>query len=324
LSDPETSSKIKPWQRPWFRLYTEVLDDPKVQRLPDALFKTWINALCIAARNNGKLPPIADLAFSIRLSEKDASKRVAQLIAAGLLDRDGEELTLHNWGARQPKSDTSTDRVKRFRERSETVSGGVSGNGVEPFQETARNAECNALESESESDTDSSSSSEAHTDDDGLLEKLREAAAGHIAPRCSDVGSIRELISKGCDLQRDVLSAIGSRVPSLKKPLSTWRAAWLHKEILANRDARTRRTSPIAPQGFRRKMASDRRDLPVSAPAHAAGVRPTAAAWRSLGDQLRSDPAMPPVEPVDALPIALAEDAGESRAAAPRADGGAR
>ncbi len=40
----------------WFRFYSEVLDDPKVQGLSLGLFKMWINLLCIAARNDGYLP----------------------------------------------------------------------------------------------------------------------------------------------------------------------------------------------------------------------------------------------------------------------------
>jgi len=31
----------------WFRMYAEVLDDPKVQRLSGDEFKAWVNILCL-------------------------------------------------------------------------------------------------------------------------------------------------------------------------------------------------------------------------------------------------------------------------------------
>lgn len=111
----------------WFRLHDCVLDDPKVQRLAPPLFKTWINLLCMASRHNGVLPAVEDLAFSLRLSEAAMSSQIKALTSAGLIDEtDDGTLSPHKWADRQFKSDVSTERVKRFRERStkqhETVS----------------------------------------------------------------------------------------------------------------------------------------------------------------------------------------------------------
>lgn len=102
----------------WFRMYTNVVHDPKVQKLAPRLFKTWVNLLCIAGQNEGKLPPLSDLSFMLHLSEPKIEIQLKELEAAGLID-DGRP---HNWNSRQFKSDVSTARVKRFRERSETVS----------------------------------------------------------------------------------------------------------------------------------------------------------------------------------------------------------
>ena len=56
----------------WFRLYDAVLDDPKVQRLPDRIFKAWINLLCLASRHGGTLPPVDDVAFALRCTPEQA------------------------------------------------------------------------------------------------------------------------------------------------------------------------------------------------------------------------------------------------------------
>lgn len=102
----------------WFRMYTEVLDDPKVQRLSGDEFKAWVNMLCLTAKHDGALPPISDIAFALRIDEKKAVKIIDKLVAAGLIAREGSVMKPHKWDVRQYKSDVSTDRVKRFRERS--------------------------------------------------------------------------------------------------------------------------------------------------------------------------------------------------------------
>lgn len=107
----------------WFRVYDSVLDDPKVQRLPDNLFRAWVNLMCIASRNDGIIPDgIEAIAFSLRLSVQKTKATIRGLKDAALLDDVETGWQPHNWNGRQYKSDVSTYRVKRFRERSKTVS----------------------------------------------------------------------------------------------------------------------------------------------------------------------------------------------------------
>jgi hypothetical protein len=110
----------------WFRFYEETLDDPKVQKLDGETFKGWVNLLALASRNGGKLPAMPDIAFALRITEDGARTLVERLLNGGLIDRtsggvDGYTYAPHSWDKRQYKSDTSTDRVKRYRQRSKTV-----------------------------------------------------------------------------------------------------------------------------------------------------------------------------------------------------------
>ena len=84
------------------------------------------------------LPAIGDMAYKLRVKEGEAAKRVQALKDAGLLDEDETGVSPHNWDARQFKSDVSTDRVKRFRQR--------CGN-------EKRNVSVTASETETESDS---------------------------------------------------------------------------------------------------------------------------------------------------------------------------
>lgn len=102
----------------WFRMYAEVLDDPKVQRLAPADFKGWVNILCLTARNDGELPSVEDIGFALRMDPKKCQALVKSLVSAGLLVECETGLKPNQWDARQYKSDVSTERVKRFRQRS--------------------------------------------------------------------------------------------------------------------------------------------------------------------------------------------------------------
>lgn len=119
----------------WFRFYHEVLDDPKVQSLSPELFKNWVNMLCVAGRHGGVLPPLKDICFYLRINSELAQSILDSLLAVKLFDkRRNGTFVPHNWDARQFKSDSSTERVKRFRKRHSN--GAVTTDGTPPETET--------------------------------------------------------------------------------------------------------------------------------------------------------------------------------------------
>ena len=126
----------------WWRSHASALDDPKVQRLPGDLFKSWFNVLCIASLRDGILPPLPDIAFALRKSEEATSKVLDQLKDAGLLDVTEAGMTPHNWTGRQYKSDVSNERVKRFRER--------HGNGDVTLQKRPQRTEADTEQNRTE------------------------------------------------------------------------------------------------------------------------------------------------------------------------------
>lgn len=110
----------------WFRFYDEALNDPKVQMLPADDFRSWVNLLCLASKNDGKLPDVAAMAFALRVTENAIETIIERLSNAGLIDKvnggaNGYHYAPHGWSKRQYKSDTSNERVKRHREKSRNV-----------------------------------------------------------------------------------------------------------------------------------------------------------------------------------------------------------
>jgi hypothetical protein len=122
----------------WFRVYDDLIDDPKVQRLDPSLFKALINLWCLASTNHGVLPPIDEIAFKLRMKPEKAQRVVTELRAPGLIDDDEMGARPHNWDARQFISDGSTSRVKRFRERHRNVSTAISETAPETDAEAER------------------------------------------------------------------------------------------------------------------------------------------------------------------------------------------
>lgn len=86
----------------WFRFYGEVLNDPKVQLLPASVFKVWVNCLCLACNNEGKLPKFDDIIFAMRITSSEGKDAFEQLVSAGILSKDKEEnYSIKNWEKRQ-------------------------------------------------------------------------------------------------------------------------------------------------------------------------------------------------------------------------------
>jgi hypothetical protein len=133
----------------WFRFYHEALDDPKVQRLPGDTYKAWVNLLCLASRSGkrGYLPSVEDIGFALRISTDAAQALVDDLSGRGLIDDTPDGLMPHNWPERQKRSDTSAERVARYRERNAASNdANNSGNDTGNVTDGDEKRDGNALE----------------------------------------------------------------------------------------------------------------------------------------------------------------------------------
>lgn len=109
---------------PWFRMYNEILNDPKVQSLPGDVFKIWVNCMCWAnslGHSDGKIGNVSETAFALRVTEATVSSAFHVLLQSDILITDGETFHIKNWSKRQYKSDNSYERVKRHRQRYKNV-----------------------------------------------------------------------------------------------------------------------------------------------------------------------------------------------------------
>lgn len=106
----------------WWRAYDECVDDEKLLLLSDKQHRVWFNLLCLASKNNGRLPTMEVICLKLRMSETKVLAFIEELKERNLLDEIDGEIEPHNWNGRQYKSDVSTERVQRHRERKRNVS----------------------------------------------------------------------------------------------------------------------------------------------------------------------------------------------------------
>ena len=99
----------------WFRFYADAMRNPKVAKLTDRQFRWWVNLLAVASENDGVIPCPEDLVHILKVRLDHASSVIEALLKGGLIDASSDGYTPHNWNTRQYKSDTSTNRVRKFR-----------------------------------------------------------------------------------------------------------------------------------------------------------------------------------------------------------------
>ena len=101
----------------WIKLYHEILHDPKMGKLPDGVWRRAIEMFLLAGEldDDGQLPPIADMAWTLRLDEGVLRKDLDALVEAEIvIETDGHWVVTH-FATRQARV-PGTQRVKQFRE----------------------------------------------------------------------------------------------------------------------------------------------------------------------------------------------------------------
>ena len=113
-------TSIKNWKKfqhfrdrrpPWIKLYRELLDDLDWHELEPKAAKVLVMLWLIASENDGNLPEIKNLAFRLRMSEKDAMSCVDKL--SHWLDQDDISVISTRYQDDLPETETETETEKR-------------------------------------------------------------------------------------------------------------------------------------------------------------------------------------------------------------------
>lgn len=108
----------------WFRMYSEFSSDPKVQMMSEAMQRRLVMLFCLQCSNGIETFHVTEretsIAFAMRVSEQDLAETKDVFMRRGFIDSDWNLL---NWGKRQYESDSSTERVRRYREKQKRQAG---------------------------------------------------------------------------------------------------------------------------------------------------------------------------------------------------------
>lgn len=202
----------------WFRLYHRIIDDEKIRLL--AFEDRWhFIALCCLKADGLLDEPESSLrerkiAVKLGVQTRELDEVRRRLSEVGLIDENMHPVA---WDALQYVSDTSTDRVRKHREKSKAS-----------VTKQERNVSVTSPDTDTDTDTEADAETEAaaareKSDLDAISDKLIEAAGDKIQPHGAIViGPILELIANGVDLETDVLPVIKARVARMSRPAGSW------------------------------------------------------------------------------------------------------
>lgn len=117
---------------PWFRMYAEFAKDPKVQSMDETLQRRLVMLFCLKCSDEITLSH-DELACALRISGEELETTLEVFRRKGFIDAEDN---ICNWDKRQFVSDSSTSRVRRYREKQrngdETLHGSSSHGEVTP------------------------------------------------------------------------------------------------------------------------------------------------------------------------------------------------
>ena len=133
---------------PWFRLYSEIIDDEKIRLL--AFEDRWHYVAILCLKNSGFFDKqhkgdLLRRGMSVKLGVNgvDLDNLKTRLLEVDLIDDDWNP---KGWDRRQFKSDTSAERTRKWREK--------QGKSKRDDDVTSQKRHCDALDTDTDTDTE--------------------------------------------------------------------------------------------------------------------------------------------------------------------------
>ena len=144
----------------WIKLYVEMVDDPKVGLLPDAIKWRWVSVLLLAGEINedGYLPDVNDMAWRLHTNVETLQGEMRTMAGRGLVELreydDGSERWFIPAFAKRQEAATSTERSRMMRHKqrqnSNDDSGGIGRNVAKSSHNTETEYRIQNTETEGE------------------------------------------------------------------------------------------------------------------------------------------------------------------------------
>jgi len=194
----------------WLKLYTEILDDPKVGMLSDATYRRFIEFLLVAKENgwDGLLPSVSALAWRLRVPADSIMAALTELEAVGITRLTDAGWLLVNFAKRQGPSPVA-ERVAQYRKRNEIV--------TESYEE-CNDSESPDTEAEAESETELTTREGAPPDPFDRMNAEVSRLIGPFQPNHQNIMAINKMVEVGAEVA-DLEAAVIYFREEVKKPI---------------------------------------------------------------------------------------------------------
>lgn len=227
-----------PRKMPWFKFYTEVIDDPKLADFSDAEYRMWTYLLCLARESSvpGVIAMSRDqVAWRSRRSRDLVDVTLEKGVTKGMLVYDDLTITVVNFRRRQDKKPSDSkeearERKRRSREKAKHVppEGGVTS--------TDGHALSRSLEVEEEEEVEGEGEEESPNPppiDQLPAPKIgRPTGIGLVAQTWESMRFPRDLANSG-EPRAFVEAALASGVPAAHLSAGLRAAKWFVDEGIA-------------------------------------------------------------------------------------------
>ena len=151
----------------WIKLYHEILDDPKMGRMPDRLWRRTIELFLLAGEldQEGLLPSVHDMSWRLRVNDDALQDDLNLLISYGIVTVDNDVFTVTKFAERQTAM-TATERAARDRAAKKNAVYYGESNETRELSVRKAYADCN--------ETRELSVRKANTDIDKIREEVEE------------------------------------------------------------------------------------------------------------------------------------------------------
>jgi len=111
----------------WAKIYIEILDDHKMGRLPDGLWRRVIELILLAKKldKEGWLPGMIEMSWVLRIPAEQLEADLTELSKSGIVELKDGNWFLTNFQKRQ-SAEPVVERVRNFRKRQDSQDGNES------------------------------------------------------------------------------------------------------------------------------------------------------------------------------------------------------
>jgi hypothetical protein len=204
---------------PWFRLYSEFAHDPKIQMLPEAMQRRYVMLMCLRCSETLETLHETEIAFQLRLSEAELIETKQLFVSKNFIDK---QWNLLNWDKRQFVSDSSTMRVRKYRDKKKQPSNA---------DETLQKRQSNAVDTDTDTEQKHKKTTVVATPE-GVSDSVWQEFIAH---RKSKKARVTQLVIDG--IQKEASIAGWSLEDALKETIvrnwQSFKADWVKDESLS-------------------------------------------------------------------------------------------